>query len=398
MTRRAVIAGAGYAGLTAAVALLQRGWEVRVIERAPSIRSEGYSIAFHENGLRALEALGLLDRALAQAVPMPARQTRDRRGRVTSTFDADYRLFRIARPHLIGVLAAEAGRLGGVVDCGATALAVEPEGRLRLADGAVEKADLVVAADGVMSPLRDGLGLLDRIHESREGALRAVLQRIPGEMGPDDDGRTGFEIWSGRRRFMYRVSGPETAYLTFTALTGDAAARRLPLDPETWGEAFPTCSAVIARAAREFDWSGTRWAPFRTVRLKRWSRGRAAVVGDAAHAMAPNLAQGGNCAMTTALALAHFVDAARDVPAGLAAWERSERPLVEHVQRWSSRFNALQALPETLWTRLLPPLARSRWALEALTRAPRRAPPGWPRPDGASGTECGGQVVAPLTQ
>ena len=395
MNRRAVVAGAGYAGLTAAVALLQRGWRVHVVERAASIRSEGYSIAFHENGLRTLEALGLLERALEQAAPMPARQTRDRRGRVTSSFDADYRVVRIARPHLVGLLAEEATRLGGRIACGAAAMAAEPSGRLRLADGAMIEGDLIVAADGVMSPLRDGLGLLDRIEESREGALRAVLTRVPGEMGPDDDGRTGFEFWSGRRRFMYRVAAAGSAYLTFTARDDDAAARRLPLDAALWGAAFPTCAEVIARAARDVDWSATRWAPFRTVRLAAWSRGRVAVVGDAAHAMAPNLAQGGNCAMMNALALAHHVDAAEDVAAGLSEWERVERPVIEHTQRWSRRFTAPQALPEWLWTRLLPPLARSRWVREAVTRAPRRAPTGWPAVIAAAG--AGSRNVAPRT-
>jgi 2-polyprenyl-6-methoxyphenol hydroxylase-like FAD-dependent oxidoreductase len=107
-----VIAGGGFAGLTVAVALLQRGWSVTVCERASSVRSEGYNIAFHENGLRTLEVLGLLDRAIEGAQRMPSRQTRDRHGRVTADFDATYRVYRVSRPHLAGVLAEEAQRLG----------------------------------------------------------------------------------------------------------------------------------------------------------------------------------------------------------------------------------------------------------------------------------------------
>src|SRR2546426_423705 len=61
--RHAEIAGAGFAGLTAACALARRGWSVRVHERAEALRTMGAGIYIYENGLRVLEAVGAADGA-----------------------------------------------------------------------------------------------------------------------------------------------------------------------------------------------------------------------------------------------------------------------------------------------------------------------------------------------
>ena len=350
--KRAIVAGAGYAGLTAALGLVRRGWSVEVFERAPNVRTEGYSIAFHENGLRTLEALGLIDRALEQAQIMPSRQIRDRHGRVLSDFEAGYRVYRITRIHLVSVLAEEARRLGAGFRFGAAVIGADRDGAL----------------------IRDGLRLLASRLVPNEGAIRIVVPRTPGEAGEGDDGRTGFEFWSGRRRFMYRPASPTTAYLTFACPADDARGRRVPIDADLWAEAFPVAAHVIARTAREADWSEARWAQFQIIRLKRWSEGRVAVVGDAAHAMLPNLGQGGNCAMMNALALAAFADAGPDVMTALQAWERSERPIIEHAQRWSSAFSAPLAWPEWLQTLVVPMFSRSRWVQDQMTRPARYEP------------------------
>ena len=69
MKRHAEIAGAGFGGLIAAIALAQRGWTVRVHERTPFIRAEGFGVAIHQNGIKILEALGVFD-AIRAKIPM----------------------------------------------------------------------------------------------------------------------------------------------------------------------------------------------------------------------------------------------------------------------------------------------------------------------------------------
>ncbi len=371
---RAVVAGAGYAGLTAALTLARQGWTVEVAERAADVRSEGYSIAFHENGLRVLEALGLLERALDQAIPLPARQIRDRHGRVLAEIDADYRTCRISRPHLVGVLAEAAAEAGVRVRFGTEVAGARPEGVLLLAGGDALEGDVVIAADGVNSRIPKTLGLVRRRAVSDEGALRVVMPRTPGEAGPGDDGRTGLEFWSGRRRFLYRAASATTAYCTFTAPARDRAARGIPIDPAVWGPAFPAVRDLIGKVAAEGDWDGPRWVPYTTVTLRAWSRGRVAVVGDAAHAMRPNLGQGGNCAIMNAWALGRVLGAGGSVEAALAAWERAERPVIDHAQRWSERFTWPLGWHEAVTSRALPALARTRWMRAQMTRPARHVP------------------------
>ena len=119
-----------------------------------------------------------------------------------------------------------------------------------------------------------------------------------------------------------------------------------------------------------------RYDRFELIKLDRWSSGRVAIVGDAAHALPPNIGQGGSCAMMNALSLAVHLERGLNVPAALAAWEREERPLTEHTQRIS----VLLGLPTT-WP---PPLraitfalaARSKWLTKQRMRAALHRPTG----------------------
>ncbi|MGH7003763.1 MAG: FAD-dependent oxidoreductase [Alphaproteobacteria bacterium] len=110
--------------------------------------------------------------------------------------------------------------------------------------------------------------------------------------------------------------------------------------------------------------------------MKRWSQGRVAVVGDAAHAMAPNLGQGGACAMMNALALAVCLDRCSDIAAGLAAWERQERPLTDHTQRLSSFYSELTTWPDSLRAAAFWMTSRSKWLRKQYLRTALHVPTG----------------------
>jgi 2-polyprenyl-6-methoxyphenol hydroxylase-like FAD-dependent oxidoreductase len=78
-----------------------------------------------------------------------------------------------------------------------------------------------------------------------------------------------------------------------------------------------------------------RWASFSDVTVRRWTSGDVCLLGDAAHAMSPNLGQGACVAMANAQALAHALDRYATVTGALIAWEASERPITDHTQRYS---------------------------------------------------------------
>src|ERR1700684_2411067 len=111
--RHAEIVGAGFAGLTAACALAQRGWGVRVHERGDRLRTTGAGIYIYENGLRVLEAVGAYDAAVKGAPFAHTREVRDGDDRLISVHRwPGSRVFSIVRQNVINALAAAATNAG----------------------------------------------------------------------------------------------------------------------------------------------------------------------------------------------------------------------------------------------------------------------------------------------
>jgi 2-polyprenyl-6-methoxyphenol hydroxylase-like FAD-dependent oxidoreductase len=371
--RHAEIAGAGFGGLVAAAALAQRGWSVRVHERGPDLRTAGAGIFVFENGLRVLRALGALDDATRGAHLAMIRETRDAGGRLVSSFPftADgRRTYTIVRQQLLESIAAAARKAGAEILPGSEAVSADPSGVLELADGSRCQADLVVGADGVNSRIRGALKLLKSRQLLGDGAIRILIPRLPEEVA-DPEKQKIVEHWSGKRRVLYVPCGQDWVYLALTALLDDKVGQALPLEVDAWSQSFPHLRPLFERIG-----SVGRWDPFEVIRLRSWHSGRVAVLGDAAHAQAPNLGQGGGCAMMNALGLAVALESHDDVEEALVAWERRERPLTEHTQRMSSLYSVVGTWPDSLRSFALALSSRWPWLLEQRMRTAHHHPTG----------------------
>ncbi len=351
-TRHAEIAGAGFAGLVAALALADRGWSVRVHERTAFLRAEGFALTIHGNGVRVLKALGVCEEAVAGAMRISRLETRNAANEVTLSLTPPSPPYRVSRQHLIQTLAAAAEARGVKIEVGSRAVAASPEGELVLGDGRTLCADLVVAADGVHSALRNASGLRVRRTALRAGgAFRVMIPRSAAEKEAEPgDAAVNLEYWSGRRRIIANPCSRDELYLALSCQDHDRLGKQLPIDVASWQRAYPHLEDLMLRIYRDCDWSRVRWARFEVLKLSSWSRGRLAIAGDAAHAMAPDLGQGGGTAMVNALGLAVALEEAGDVEAGLRLWERRERALTEHTQRWARLYNHSTLWPETLRT------------------------------------------------
>jgi 2-polyprenyl-6-methoxyphenol hydroxylase-like FAD-dependent oxidoreductase len=369
--RHAEIAGGGFAGLTAACALAQRGWSVRVHERGERLRTTGAGIYIYENGLRVLTAVGAYDAAVQGAPLAHTREVRDDRNRVISVHRwVGSRVFSIVRQTVINALAAAATRAGAEIVTASTAVGASAEGELVLADGRRLRADLIVAADGSNSALRDTLGLLSKRKYLVDGCTRLLIAKTAEERS-SVDGATTIEYWSGSRRVLYTPCSETDIYIALTMLDRDEIAKAIPVRKDAWKASFPHLEALIDR----IDDQG-RYDRFDLIKLRRWSAGRAAVIGDAAHALPPNIGQGGGCAMMNALSLAVHLDREGDVPAALAAWERSERPVTEHAQRISYLLGLPTTWPPVLRAMALRAAGRSKWLVRQRTKTALHRPTG----------------------
>ncbi|MCX5002323.1 FAD-dependent monooxygenase [Streptomyces sp. NBC_00638] len=332
---RAVVVGGGIGGLTAAVALHLRGWRVTVLERSPSLARVGAGISLAPNALRALDVIGAGDAVRELAAWQGDGGMRTPKGRWVSRIDSAALAERFGGPlvvlHRATLIDKLAARLPeGTVRMAVAATLVDPGTRTRPAlvrtpDGDLE-AELVVGADGIRS------------------AVRRTL--FPTHPGPVYSGFTTWRIvtpapelpfaahetW-GRRRIWGTQplkDGRIYAYGAALAPAGERAAdderQELLRRFGDWHEPIP----ALIRAA----------APADVLRhdvhhiaepLPAFHRGRAALLGDAAHAMAPTLGQGGNQAIEDAIVLAHHAEPAGS--ADLAAYSADRGPRTAAIAR-----------------------------------------------------------------
>ncbi|PJE97867.1 monooxygenase [Streptomyces carminius] len=350
---RAVVVGAGIGGLTAAGALHRRGWRVTVLERAAELEPVGAGIALAPNAQRALDVIGLGDAVRAMSAWQGEGGLRTPSGRWLSRTTQDAAAERFGGPvvvaHRADLVTLLAARLPqGAVRTGTPARITDPgtaerPATVRTGGGEELAADLVVAADGIHS------------------AAREVL--FPGHPAPRYAGFTAWrfvapapgrpfaphETW-GRGALWGTVplhDGRVYVYATATVPAGTRfpAGERAELLRRfgTWHHPVPELlAAVPPDAILRNDVYRTAAAP------PAYHLGRTALLGDAAHAMAPSLGQGGCQAIEDAVVLAHHAASADGGGAGtvraLAAYTRDRLPRTMDVVRRSTRVGRLFTL------------------------------------------------------
>ena len=340
------IAGGGIAGLTTGLAFARKGWRVRVHEQHSALRLLGAGIHIWENGLRVLDALGVLDRVIAGAIPAARREKRNHDGSVISQsrFAEDFRLYVPLGEALLTALYEGLLDAGGEVAFASRAIGAEPCGRLAFADGSSVAADLIVGADGIDSPVRDSLDLLRWRHPVGQFGFSAMIRRESGDWS-NEIAEAHCENWNGSRCLLYAPCTVDFAHIQLTSLEGDAAGAAVPIDRDFWRGLFPRLGWVVDRLPDD-----GRRDRFELLRLKDWSKGRIALVGDAASGQPPFLGQGGGCAMMSGFALAEAIGHEGEIIAGIATWKRSERRIIEWVQRVAFWYGQLARLPASART------------------------------------------------
>ncbi|GAA3732222.1 2-methyl-3-hydroxypyridine 5-carboxylic acid dioxygenase [Spinactinospora alkalitolerans] len=345
--RHAEVAGAGFAGLTAATALARRGWTVCVHEKGEDLREQGAGIVLWHNSIKVLEAIGAYTEAMSDSMTPPYYETRVHGSPVSHEHFDGLPWRTMTRPHLHRSLLSAALEAGVEIRSGSEVVSADPAGSITLASGETRTADLVVGADGVRSKVRDSIGFEQERWKSGDGIIRFLVPRHKDELGPGEWDNV-IDFWNLEPRYLrvlYVPCNERELYIALGAPRSDEQGSRTPVDLDLWTSAFPELTPVLKSAAVAED---ARYYGYQTTVLQRWTRGRVALVGDSAHAMCPALAQGAGTAMANAYTLAEAATGA--LHAGfehaLEEWERRERPITDRCQQRSADYAATRGMAE----------------------------------------------------
>jgi 2-polyprenyl-6-methoxyphenol hydroxylase-like FAD-dependent oxidoreductase len=347
---QAVVAGAGIGGLTVAVALCRAGWTVTVLERARQLEPVGSGLGLGPNALHALDAIGLgaVVRRFSAVQGTGGIRRPDGRwlvrtdlGAIADQFGAPQVM--VLRADLVSLLAASLP--DGVLRTGVTVTGVHDGGpdeqaRVATSDGDL-MADLVIAADGIGSAIRQALfpghpgpryaGL---------AAWRFVADARPASAAPVEPAET----W-GRGALFGAV--PLADGRVYCYASAAVPPGQTPADPAAeldrrfsgWHEPIPALIGAVPSAAvlrNDIYWIAEP--------LPAYHRGRVALVGDAAHAMTPHLGQGACQAIEDAVVLAAIAGTDADLAAYTEARMRRTRMVADGSYR-ASRLNRTTSRP-----------------------------------------------------
>ena len=355
MPQRAIIVGAGIAGLTAAIALLRAGFTVAIYERANSLDEFGAGLQVTPNAARILARLGVLERVLPHASRPRAivvLRGSDSAELMRMPLDAAERRWGAAylvihRADLQRAL-TDAVRCQSAIELtlGATLLNFADNGeRLSVELGrgvnqTRDEADLLIGADGLRSQVRDQLGF--GAQDQAKFAGRIAYRALVNTDDPNVQCRQNIILRLGREAHLVQYPLRGGSLTNLVATIGSATPTRgvnhadREEDERASGSSLEDAFSGWSREARLLTKAPAQWRPwplYHRSPISSFSLGRVALVGDAAHPMVPFLAQGAAQAIEDAGALGRILAQVQDIPAALSTYSRDRVARAGRVQR-----------------------------------------------------------------
>jgi FAD-dependent urate hydroxylase len=344
MTLRILVVGAGIAGLAAARGLRVAGLRPDVVEELPATMTPGAGIYLPGNASRALRLLGL-DAPLRPLGDLIFRQVfQDSEGSELFELDVAALWAGVGESRALGRADLQQVLLTGVggevrYDTAVRDLEIEDNtAKVEFGDGSIAEYDLVIGADGRRSMIRAKAGLGGPATPTGQIVYRSVVSGGPS--------LSDWTCLLGRRSaFVVMPMGGRKLYCYADETAGDAPN---PPDPrarvqELFGDFGGPVPAILEAMEK------VQVARTDEVVLDRWHQGPVLLVGDAAHATAPTLAQGAAMAFEDAVVLGEALRAhPDDVPEALGAYEARRRPRCHQVREQTQERDRTRDVPPAL--------------------------------------------------
>jgi 2-polyprenyl-6-methoxyphenol hydroxylase-like FAD-dependent oxidoreductase len=355
---KAVICGAGIAGLALAARLAQGGWQVTVLESAPALHNEGYVVDLFGSGFEAARRMSLMPALRRVSYEFEAVRWVNASGRTSARLP--YRvILNLMNGTLISLLRGDLQRavleqLPSTVEVRFNQWVSQvraPVGavEVHLQNGDVERGDVVIGADGIHSRVRD-LVFGDGASWSRFlGFHTAAFILDSPEL--DDELKNQLHIVSvpGRQVMLYPLRDGQVA-ATFVRRAAQGAHPRSPHDAlvEAFGDLDWRVPFVLEQAG---SLPSVAYEQVGQVVIAHWTRGRIALLGDACQAVTLLPGQGASLSLAAAFVLGEELLRNDDVKAALVRYEHRVRPPLIHMRR-AGRRTADWLVPSTS-TRLM---------------------------------------------
>jgi FAD-dependent urate hydroxylase len=357
---RVLVVGAGIGGLAVARALRMAGFRPDVVEKLPATTVPGAGIYLPGNGARALRTLGLHEAVRPLGSVITRQRVHTAGGDLLTDIDVaqlwgavgECRGLPRADLHRVLLAGADAEVR---YDTAVTGLEIiDGSAKVAFGDGAGAEYDLVIAADGRRSAVRGLAGMGGAARPVGQTAYRAVVAG-----GPEIDAWT---LWLGRgTSFLAMPTGEGRLYCYADERIPRGRPPTPPADPLArvrelfagYGGPVPEILALVDRVQA---------AVIEEVDIPVWSRGPVVLIGDAAHATSPNMAQGAAMALEDAATLAEELSRAWEVPPALSGFQARRGPRAAWVLAQTHRRDRARYLPAPLRHAVL------RWRGEAMYR------------------------------
>ncbi|GAA3254600.1 FAD-dependent oxidoreductase [Nonomuraea helvata] len=327
MAGSAVVVGAGVGGLATAIGLRRAGWHVTILERRAELERYGTAFGIHPTAQAALDRLGVGDAFRARALPYRDGRIRTPDGKVMARLPLERIERRAGRPELLISRPYLLDALLGALD-----VPVRYGENVSDAAALVEGPDLVVGADGINSAVRT----------AAFGTRSGVRQ-------------VGTVTWIGIADFETGVYGETWGRGRFFGMT--------PIEPgrTNWYAAAPEATTAAGLRDRFAGWHEPIPRVLAETDPASWIRyemrhlfpalptfvrgGRVALVGDAAHAMTPNLGRGACTAILDAEALTRAIAryGRAGLPSALRAYDTERRRSAQRVAFGSRTLHRLMS-------------------------------------------------------
>jgi 2-polyprenyl-6-methoxyphenol hydroxylase-like FAD-dependent oxidoreductase len=354
-----VVVGAALGGATASLLLARAGARVTLLEKVGAPTAVGAGIAVAENGLAVLEALGLRAELARLGTPVEAARVVDEGGRtLLQPRGPQPRALMLRRSDLYGLLLAAVRAENRItLRLDAEALRADADGVVAMATPLGEttlRADLVLGADGVHSRVREG-GDFGAV--VRRTGVRYARVLVPAGLA------RGEEAWTRLGLFgSFALRDGTYAFASADGPTADLLGRRGELGAwkRAWARAYAPAADILASVE---SWDQLVINEVIRVDCRRFFDGRLVLLGDAAHAMAPNVGQGGNSAIVDAAVLTAALREGESLAEALRGYDARRRSAVRKVADASERLGALAA-----WTHPVSTFVRNQALLPLAQR------------------------------